>query len=68
VWVREETADLIIQGETVDAALRAEINDTVWVPGHRPGIPAHEAVITLPLRMVPILKEACGVAERSGLC
>lgn len=64
VWVENETADLVIQGETADELLRAQVAATEWVAGHATGIPVHETVIRIPARMVPILKEACDAAER----
>ncbi|KFF96353.1 hypothetical protein PV367_22020 [Streptomyces europaeiscabiei] len=68
VWVDEETADLILQGEEADKLLKAQVGETEWVAGHDTGIPAHETVIRIPARMVPILREACDVAEqRAGL-
>ncbi|MFG2111335.1 hypothetical protein ACGFRB_01610 [Streptomyces sp. NPDC048718] len=67
VWVEEETADLVIQGVTAEEVLRARIDRTQWVPGHAPGIPAHESVIRIPARMVPMLREACNAAERAQL-
>ncbi|GAA2359003.1 hypothetical protein [Streptomyces cuspidosporus] len=66
VWVEEETADLILQGEEATDLLNA-VATTEWVPGHRPGIPAHERVIRIPAHMVPILREACNVAEHRHL-
>ncbi|MFC9930297.1 hypothetical protein [Streptomyces sp. NPDC127190] len=64
VWVEEETADLVLQGVKAEEALQALISGTEWVTGHDKGIPAHETVIRIPARMVPILREACDVAER----
>ncbi|GAA4902507.1 MULTISPECIES: hypothetical protein [Streptomyces] len=64
VWVEEETADLVLQGEEADKLLKAQVSETEWVAGHDTGIPAHETVIRIPARMVPILREACDVAER----
>ncbi|TRV75639.1 hypothetical protein FKN01_21285 [Streptomyces sp. 130] len=67
VWVEEESADLIFQGVTAEEALRMKIDGTQWVPGHAPGVPAHETVIRIPARMVPILRKACDEAERAEL-
>jgi len=67
VWVEEESADLVLQGEEADELLQALVGETQWVPGHTAGIPAHERVIRIPARMVPALREACDVAERAGL-
>jgi len=64
VWVEEETADLILQGEGADKLLKAQVGKTEWVAGHDTGIPAHETVIRIPALMVPSLREACDVAER----
>lgn len=66
VWVEEESADLILQGEEADELLKTQVGSTQWVPGHRAGIPAHERVIRIPARMVPILREACNAAERAA--
>ncbi|MGW4804214.1 hypothetical protein [Kitasatospora sp. NPDC004272] len=64
VWVEEGTADLILQGETADALLAAEVGGRSWSPGHSVGIPDHESVIRIPARMVSIIRKACDVAER----
>ncbi len=68
VWVDDEAKELVIQGWRADEALTAQISETEWVPGHTIGIPSHETVIRVPARMVPMLREACDAAERSGLC
>jgi hypothetical protein len=68
VWVEDESADLVLQGEEAEELLKALVGGTEWVAGHAAGIPAHERVIRIPARMVPILREACDVAEqRAGL-
>ncbi|MEU5084046.1 MULTISPECIES: hypothetical protein [Streptomyces] len=64
VWVEEGTADLVLQGVKAEEMLEALISGTEWVAGHAVGIPAHETVIRISARMVPILREACDVAER----
>ncbi|PKV86385.1 hypothetical protein BX283_3949 [Streptomyces sp. TLI_146] len=56
VWVDEETKDLVVQGWKVDARTADESSKDVPLPGH-------EAVIRLPKRMVPLLKEALDVAD-----
>ncbi|MEU3657849.1 hypothetical protein AB0E67_34895 [Streptomyces sp. NPDC032161] len=66
VWVEEESADLVLQGEEADELLKAQVGFTEWVAGHKTGIPAHERVIRIPARMVPILREACNAAERAA--
>lgn len=67
VWVNEAKHELVIQGWKADTVLEVEISETDWVPGHTLGIPDHETVIRIPIRMVPTLREACDVAERAGL-
>jgi hypothetical protein len=67
VWVEEGSADLVLQGEEADDLLKTLVGQTEWAPGHTKGIPAHERVIRIPARMVPILREACDVAEREDL-
>ena len=67
VWVQQETADLIFQGETADALLAAEVGGRSWSPGHVVGIPTHESVIRIPARMVPIIRRACDAAERRAV-
>ncbi|WP_369265821.1 hypothetical protein [Streptomyces harbinensis] len=66
VWVDEESRDLVLQGEEADDALKALVGGTQWVAGHATGIPAHERVIRIPARMVPMLREACDAVERAG--
>lgn len=66
VWVDEGKAELIIQGWKPTPALQAACA-AHEVPGHAVGIPDHEAVIRIPARMVPILREACDAAERAHL-
>jgi len=66
VWVDEDAAELVIQGWRPEG----ELHDAVeaWeVPGHAVGIPAHEAVIRIPARMVSMVREACDVAEAAEL-
>ncbi|MEV8408240.1 hypothetical protein AB0R12_21220 [Streptomyces niveus] len=66
VWVDEEKRELVLQGWKPDGQLEAECA-AFMAPGHAPGVPANEAVIRIPARMVPMLREACDVAERAGL-
>ena len=67
VWVKDETEEIFVQSLTIDEVDREEIAGTTWVPGHVAGIPAHESVIRIPGRMVPILREACDAVERARL-
>ncbi|WP_443071460.1 hypothetical protein [Streptomyces sp. NBC_01465] len=63
VWVDTTTSvepDLIFQGYVADAATLAECEQD----GPRPDT---EAVIRVPARMVPLIREACDAAERAQL-
>ncbi|MGW4908566.1 hypothetical protein [Streptomyces sp. NPDC004270] len=66
MWVDDTTNELVIQGWKPDQALEAECA-AFAVPGHAVGIPDHEAVVRIPARMVPVLREACDAAERAEL-
>lgn len=68
VWLDREKREIVVQGLKADEVLEAEIQSQEWVQGHAVGIPAHEAVVRIPTRMVQILREACDAAERTGLC
>jgi hypothetical protein len=61
VWVDEEAGEVVIQGWKAGAELEATCA-AFEAPGHAQGIPPHEAVVRVPFRMVPILREACDAA------
>ncbi|MFD4263117.1 hypothetical protein ACFWR9_37280 [Streptomyces sp. NPDC058534] len=65
VWVDEEKKELVLQGWKPDEATEAECAG-FEVPGHAVGIPDHEAVVRIPARMVPMIREACDAVERAG--
>ncbi|MFD7546132.1 hypothetical protein ACFV0R_05410 [Streptomyces sp. NPDC059578] len=56
VWVDESVKDLVIQGLTADE------ETSTTCAGDVP-LPSHEAVIRVPKQMIPLLREALGVAE-----
>lgn len=58
VWVDKETQKIVLQGEKISDAKREECLRTG-------SIPDYEDVIELPFRMIPAIREACDVAERS---
>ncbi|MFD4696158.1 hypothetical protein [Streptomyces niveus] len=62
VWVDDDTRELVIQGWKASAELEA-VCAAFEAPGHARGIPEHEAVVRIPARMVPVLREACDVAH-----
>lgn len=37
------------------------------MPGHAVGIPDDEAVVRIPARMVPMIREACDAVERAAV-
>lgn len=63
IWVDQGTSDLVLQGWRADDETESACAATE-IPGHTPGIPAHETVIRIPARMVPLIRKACDVAER----
>lgn len=63
VWVDETTQELVLQGWKAGPELEAEAA-RFEVPGHAVGIPDDEAVIRMPARMVPMIREACDALER----
>ncbi|MFJ3498173.1 hypothetical protein ACIPPJ_31940 [Streptomyces sp. NPDC086091] len=65
-WIDPATSDIVIQSYLADAATRTECLRNP-APGHAPGIPDHEAVIRVPARLIPVLREACDAAERAQL-
>ncbi|MEU3751796.1 hypothetical protein AB0H17_03360 [Streptomyces olivoreticuli] len=60
IFVDEETSDFVLQGWKVDERTEADVLSVG-------PIPAHEAVIRIPARMVWALREACDVAEPGEL-
>ncbi|MFE4170606.1 hypothetical protein ACFRR7_00925 [Streptomyces sp. NPDC056909] len=66
VWIDPDTADLVLQGWRADGRTEGECA-AFEIPGHAAGIPMNETVIRIPARMVPVLREACDVAERGEL-
>nr|WP_202449207.1 hypothetical protein [Streptomyces sp. SID2999] len=65
VWADPEAGELVLQGWKPSPELRAECA-ALELPGHAVGIPEHEAVIRIPARMVPMIREACDVVERAA--
>ncbi|MFE3828373.1 hypothetical protein [Streptomyces sp. NPDC059092] len=65
-WVDTDTADIVIQSYTADDATRSECAENT-APGHAKAIPAGESVIRIPVRLVPLLRKACDVAEQTEL-
>jgi hypothetical protein len=64
VWVDEEAEDLVFQSYTADDETVASCAQT-QIPGHSSGCPEGEGIFRVPFRMVPMIREACDVAERA---
>ncbi|MFJ8027473.1 hypothetical protein [Streptomyces sp. NPDC096311] len=63
VWIDQEKNELVLQGWKPGPELE-ERCAAFEVPGHAVGIPDHEAVIRIPARMAPMIREACDALER----
>lgn len=66
VWVDEARQELVLQGWLPGPELEAECA-RFEVPGHAKGIPDGEAVVRIPARMVPMIREACDAVERAAV-
>ncbi|MFF7587789.1 hypothetical protein ACFZCK_09940 [Kitasatospora purpeofusca] len=66
VWVDAEQKELVFLGWKASPALKEQCEQNT-APGHATEIPENEDVIRFPMRMIPILREACDAAERAGL-
>ncbi|MFE8015282.1 hypothetical protein ACFU3O_21390 [Streptomyces antibioticus] len=64
VWVDHQKQEIVLQGWKPDSELEAECA-AFEAPGHAVGIPDHEAVIRIPARMAPMIREACDAVERT---
>jgi hypothetical protein len=59
-WVDDEAEEIVVQGWKAGPELLAQCRSTGPIPDT-------EAVVRLPIRMVPALREACDVADRLGV-
>jgi hypothetical protein len=59
-WVDDERGEVVIQGWKAGTELLTRCLESGPVP-------ETEAVVRIPVRMVPVLREACDVAERRGV-
>lgn len=62
VWVDDDTWDLVVQSYE-DEATTARAG-AFSVPGHAVGVPKGEAVVRIPARMIPAVREACDAIEQ----
>lgn len=64
VWADEEAQEVLVQGWKPDAETRALCEASS--PAHGP-VPDSEAIVRIPARMIPLIREACDAVERAGL-
>lgn len=64
VWADTETQEILLQGWKPSPEMQAECAATS--PANGP-VPDDEAIIRLPARMIPKIREACDAVERSRL-
>lgn len=67
VWVDTDRQELLIQGWTASAEDVARCYEFAAAPGHGTGVPAHEALVRIPARMVRMMREACDALERADV-
>lgn len=64
VWADTDTRELLFQGWTATPEDVARCYSAGTAPGHGIGVPAHETIIRIPARMVPIIRKACDALDR----
>jgi hypothetical protein len=62
VWADREAREILLQGWKADAATQAACEATS--PAHG-SVPDTEAIIRIPARMIPMIREACDAVERA---
>ncbi|WP_031480964.1 hypothetical protein [Streptomyces bicolor] len=64
VWADAEAQEILLQGWKPDAATQTACEGSS--PANGP-VPETEAIIRLPARMIPLIREACDAVEQSQL-
>ncbi|MFI8878449.1 hypothetical protein [Streptomyces sp. NPDC055243] len=64
VWVDPEADELLLQGWKPETPTQAACEATSPANG---SVPQSEAIIRIPARMVPLIREACDALERPEL-
>ncbi|MFE5855019.1 hypothetical protein ACFQ61_17655 [Streptomyces sp. NPDC056500] len=67
VWRRTENGDLLVQSYRATEEEIRECQEAGSVHGHSTEVPAHETIVRIPARMIPILKEAFSDRTRPQL-
>ncbi|WP_432083613.1 hypothetical protein [Streptomyces sp. WAC 04229] len=64
VWVDPDAQEVLLQGWKPNALTQAQCEASS--PAHGP-VPDGEAIVRIPARMIPLLREACDAVERAQL-
>ncbi|WP_128818246.1 hypothetical protein [Streptomyces sp. S063] len=64
VWADTESQEVLFQGWKPNAETHAQCEATSPANG---SVPDTEAIIRIPARMIPMIREACDAVERSQL-
>ncbi|MFI9461838.1 hypothetical protein [Streptomyces xiamenensis] len=64
VWTDSDSQELLIQGYIVSAPAKDACEQASPALG---AVPDNEMIVRIPARMVPALREACDVIERSAV-
>jgi hypothetical protein len=64
VWADPEAQEILLQGWKPDAITQAQCEATSPANG---SVPETEAIIRIPARMIPMIREACDAVERADV-
>ncbi|MFI9394353.1 hypothetical protein ACIG53_26120 [Streptomyces bauhiniae] len=64
VWADAEAQEILLQGWKPSTETQSECQATS--PANGP-VPANEAIVRIPARMIPLIREACDAIERAQL-
>lgn len=64
VWADPEAQEVVLQGWKPDAATEAACVGSSPANG---GVPDSEAIVRIPARMIPMIREACDAVERADV-
>ncbi|MEU5436626.1 hypothetical protein AB0G73_25040 [Streptomyces sp. NPDC020719] len=64
VWADAEGQEILFQGWEPDAETQARCEESSPANG---SVPVGEAIIRIPARMIPLIREACDAVERAQL-
>ncbi|MFG2894992.1 hypothetical protein [Streptomyces sp. NPDC048248] len=63
-WADTEAQEVLLQGWKLDAETQAACEATSPANG---SVPEGEAIVRIPARMIPLIREACDALERAQL-